>query len=361
MTVTTPAVASEFVALLEDVLGRHRPDPSRPGGEFDRALWELLDDLGLVRLSGSEAGGGSGAGWHDAAALHEQVAAHGIQLPLVEHDLLAGWLLEQLGTTALDGVLTLGRVDRDGTARGVPWAEVADHIVLVREDGSGNGAGTAVVVTPAEVAITSGRNLAGEPRDVIAGTDTAVGAALNIPADILTSLHRRAALIRAVQVCGALDAAVESTARHVSERIQFGRPLAKFQTVQHAIADAAAETALARAATQAAVDDAVASDFLDGGLTVSIAAARSCAGHASSLVVRAAHQLHGALGTTREHALHLVTVPALAWINEYGTVAEFDRVLTRAALAAESGPFQSHGGVWDLAVSSRPPSATSGR
>ncbi|WP_216694521.1 acyl-CoA dehydrogenase family protein [Dietzia psychralcaliphila] len=346
----TPAVASEFVALLTDVLGTHRPDPSRSGGGFDRPLWDLLDDLGLVRLSGSEAGGGSGAGWHDAVALHEQVAAHGIQLPLVEHDLLAGWVLERLGRPAPHGVLTLGQVDNDGIARGVPWAGVADQIVLIREDGSGNG--TAQVLAPSEVTVSSGRNLAGEPRDVITDIGTAGGSALDIPVEVLRSLRHRAALIRAVQVCGALDAAVESTARHVSERIQFGRPLAKFQAVQHAVADAAAETALARAATQAAVDEAVAGDFLGHGLTVSIAAARSCAGHASSLVVRAAHQLHGALGTTREHSLHLVTVPALAWINEYGTVAEFDRVLTRAALAAESGPFQGHGGVWDLAVSS---------
>lgn len=359
MTVTTPAAEPEFVALLTDVLGRHRPDPSRTGGEFDRPLWDLLDELGLVRLSGSEAGGGSGAGWHDAAVLHEQVARHGIQLPLVEHDLLAGWLLEQLGEAVPDGVLTLGRVDRDGIARDVPWAAVADRIVLVREDGAGNG--TAEVVTPADVTITSARNLAGEPRDVVTGLETVAETAFDIPGDTLVSLRHRAALIRAVQVCGALDGAVESTARHVSERIQFGRPLAKFQAVQHAVADAAAETALARAATQAAVDEAVAGDFLADGLTVSIAAARSCAGHASSLVVRTAHQLHGALGTTREHALHLVTVPALAWINEYGTVAEFDRVLTRAALAAERGPLRRSGGVWDLAVSSQIPSAPSDR
>jgi acyl-CoA dehydrogenase len=142
-----------------------------------------------------------------------------------------------------------------------------------------------------------------------------------------------------VQICGALDAAVAATVRHTTDRVQFGRSLSQFQAVQHRLADAAAEAALARAATWAALDEAVSTDFAGPGLDVSIAVARSCAGHAGSVVV----------GTTREHSLHQLPVPILAWTNEFGTVAEFDEFLTRAAIASEvAGGQGAAGGVWAL-------------
>ncbi|EAQ00585.1 Acyl-CoA dehydrogenase, C-terminal [Janibacter sp. HTCC2649] len=363
---STPQQADpEFVALVTEVLRKHRPDPTRESGVLDRDFWTLLEGLGLSRLTGGEASGGSGANWYDAAFLHEQVAAHGLQLPLAEHDLLACWLLEELGLDLPGGLTTLGHVGADGAAHAVPWAAVADQILLLR--GQGQGPRHLQVVTPGEVSLDPGRNLAGETRDTISGLDTLNSRRFEVGTDLVEALRHRASLIRAIQVCGALDAAVSATVDFASERVQFGRSLAQFQAVQHRLADAAAEAALARAATRAALDEAVATQFTGGGLTVSIAAARSCAGHASSVVVRAAHQLHGAIGTTQEHALHLLTVPAMAWVNEYGTVGEFDTVLTRAALSAEAAATNSPtdltsaaaGGVWSL-ISDQTASAPSG-
>ena len=68
-----------------------------------------------------------------------------------------------------------------------------------------------------------------------------------------------------------------------------------------------------------------------------MAVARSCAGHAASVVVRNAHQVHGAIGTTREHALQRYTRLALAWRSEYGSVHYWDEQVTAAAVAA-GGP-----------------------
>ena len=140
----------------------------------------------------------------------------------------------------------------------------------------------------------------------------------------------RGALMRAVQMTGAMDSAVDLTVRHAAERKQFGRPLAAFQAVQHLTADTAAEAALARAATDAALGQAVATQFAGDGLLFSIAVARSVCGHCGSAVVRNAHQVHGAIGTTREHVLHRVTMPILAWTNDFGSVADWDRLLGQA-------------------------------
>jgi alkylation response protein AidB-like acyl-CoA dehydrogenase len=152
----------------------------------------------------------------------------------------------------------------------------------------------------------------------------------------------RGALMRAVQMTGAMDAAVDLTVRHASERKQFGRPLAAFQAVQHLAADAAAEAALARAATDAALTQAVATQFAGDGLLFSVAVARSVCGHSGSTVLRNAHQVHGAIGTTREHILHRLTMPILAWINDFGSVAEWDALLEAAAREAGGA------GLWEL-------------
>lgn len=58
---------------------------------------------------------------------------------------------------------------------------------------------------------------------------------------------------------------------HVSTRNQFGRPLARFQAVQNLVADMAAESALARAATEAALDASIRSDWAGEDLPFRIA------------------------------------------------------------------------------------------
>ncbi len=356
---SVPAQADPaLVALFNDVLGDYRPQADSATGAFDRDLWDLLVNLGLTRLTGDEDDGGSGATWYDAAALHEVAARYGVQIPLVEHDLLATWLLSTLGMPVPGGIATIGWVEAGATSTSVPWAAVADEIVLVHSDPTGRQ--RVRVVAPADITISPGENIAGLPRDTVSEMPSTGWAEVN--PNTVVSLRNRAALARAIQVCGAMDAALEMTVRHTSERSQFGRPLANFQAVQHRLAAAAAEAALARAATRAALDEAVATDFLGVDVDTAIAVARSLAGHAGSAVVRSAHQLHGAMGTTMEHPLRLVTVPILGWLNEHGTVAEFDAQLTRAVLASEASTAgaESPRGLWSLVSDQRPPSAPTG-
>ena len=141
----------------------------------------------------------------------------------------------------------------------------------------------------------------------------------------------RLGLATAVAMTGAMDAAVDLTIRHVRERTQFGRPLAAFQAVQSLVADAASEAALARAATDAALAEAVESGFGTPGLAASIAAARSVCARSGSVVVRATHQAHGAIGTTLEHALHRVTMPLLTWTTAAGPVPDAEDAVAAAA------------------------------
>ncbi|MUL78231.1 acyl-CoA dehydrogenase [Mycolicibacterium sp. CBMA 226] len=340
---STPTVDRDLIDMMEAVFAGYRLSHDTGSADArvscDRALWQRLDELGLARLTGSEQSGGSGASWRESTELLTAAVRHGIRLPLAEHDLLACWLLEAVGQEVDDAVRTIHVVSRPGRPQALtPWAGAADRIVTVWRSDDGYRVAdvdaTAIIIAP-------GRNLIGELRGTIS-VDASGWSGHAVAPELIAELKRKAALVRAIQVCAALDCAIAASVEHVMSRIQFGRPLAKFQAIQNLIADAAAEAALGRSATEAALHNALETGWLTDHLDFQIAVARSCAGHAASVVTRNAHQVHGAIGTTREHRLHEWTRAALAWRSEYGSVHFWDRKV--AAAAAEAGG----AGLWAL-------------
>lgn len=323
-----------LVDMMDAVFAEYRGTQPQADDRLSRQLVEL----GLARLTGPEEAGGSGAGWYEAAELLSAAARHGVRVPLAEHDLLACWLLDATGLPSTGAVRTVCLLDEHGASRGVPWAAGAERIVVVWNAG---GEYRAADVDTERLAVTAGFNTIGEPRDTVTA-DVSILDGTSVPADLVTQLWLKSALVRAIQVCAALDRIVQLSVEHATSRVQFGRPLARFQAVQHLIADLAAEAALARAATEAALTTAVSTDWSGQSLEFRVAAARSCAGHATSVVVRNAHQVHGAIGTTQEHRLHEFTRAALAWRSEFGSVRYWDQRVTDAALAAGAS------GLWNL-------------
>ena len=326
---SAPHIEPALADMMDAVFAEHGHDAD---------LWSRLDDLGLVRLTGAEDAGGSGAGWLEAAELVSAAARHGARIPLAEHDLLACWLLDTAGLSVDGARRTVCLLDAQGRAAAVPWASSAERVVVVWQHGDDH---VVADVDHAALSITPGANMIGEPRDTVAADLAALSGATVTDGHIAT-LRLRAALIRAVQICAALDRALELSIEHATTREQFGRALSKFQAVQHLVSDIACEAALARSATEAALSAAVASDWTAPNLEFLVASARSCAGHATSVVVRNAHQVHGAIGTTSEHRLHDFTRAALAWRSEFGSMRHWDGLLTDIALRA--GP----DGLWAL-------------
>ncbi|ETT25295.1 acyl-CoA dehydrogenase [Rhodococcus aetherivorans] len=334
-----PDVEPDLSDLMHAVFAKHAGKHAAGGPtadkirELDTALWAELSELGLTRLTGSPETGGSGASWLEAAELLSAAAAAGVRTPVAEHDLLAGALLEEAGLPADEKLRTVAILDPSGMASSVPWASAAESILAVWHAGDQRFIAD---VPASSFNIMAGTNLVGEPRDrVQIDLDNMSGTP--ITDDAVERYLLKGALTRAIMVSSALDHALALSCEHVTARTQFGRPLARFQAVQHLIADAAAECALARAATEAALAAAIRSDDWSGGdLLFRIAVARSCVGHAATTVVRNAHQVHGAIGTTNEHSLHRYTRAALAWRAEFGSVTYWDRRL--AAIAGAAGP-----------------------
>ncbi len=327
---TAPEVEPALADLMDAVFADYRRSSTPANTGLDSDLWRRLDELGLVRLTCAEQRGGSGAGWYEATELLTAAVRHGVRIPLAEHDLLACWLLETTGVQVDDAVRTVCLLDQAGTASGVPWASSAERIVVVWQD---DGGYLAVDAEPGEISISPGANMIGEPRDTVVA-DLGSLAGIPVAGDVVTKVRLKSALVRSTQVCAALDQALALSIDHVTSREQFGRPLSKFQAVQHLISGIAAEAALARSATEAALSAAVLSDWSAPHLEFLVAAARSCAGHAASVVVRDAHQVLGAIGTTSEHRLHEFTRAALAWRSEFGSMRYWDDQVTDMALRA---------------------------
>jgi alkylation response protein AidB-like acyl-CoA dehydrogenase len=128
----------------------------------------------------------------------------------------------------------------------------------------------------------------------------------------LDNERRRGALLRSVQIVGALERVRDLTVRYAGEREQFGQPLNRFQAVQQQLAELAGAVALAAAA----VDEAVAEPT-----GKRIAVAKVVAGASAGRGAAIAHQVHGAIGFTHEHVLHRFTTRLWRWRDEFGTEA----------------------------------------
>ena len=312
---------------------------------FDAQLWRNLEETGLARLTSAA---DMGAGPHELAVALYGVARHAGAVPLAETDALAAWLGQQAGVELPDGPLTVGVADAEtesgrvtGTAEAVPWARACRTVLAVSDPG-GLSVG---LLDSASSTLREIHNLAGEPRDsivfdVMAGQLHAVDPAMG------AELQRRGAWARCVQIIGALDGAAALSVEHARQRVQFGRPLSAFQSVQQSLAGMAGEIERARAAVELAVAAADEHGFDSPYTDYAVTVAKVVVGRAVGPVTTIAHQLHGAIGVTREHPLWLFTLRAQSWVADYGTTNHYARRLGRLALAAADP--------WDLVTGDLP-------
>lgn len=323
---------------LVDDLGRRSYDAGmgRRGvpDRFDAELWRHLEETGLARLTSTP---DMDAGPSELAVALYGLARHAAAVPVAETDALAGWLGQRAGLELPDGPLTVAVADADtdgarvaGTAQDVPWARACTTVLAVRgRDGLRVG-----VLDPASSTLHEGHNLAGEPRDSLL-FDVAADQLHAVDAALEAELVRRGAWSRCVQLIGVLDAAAALSVKHTRERIQFGRALSAFQSVQQSLAAMAGEIERARAAVELAVAAAAEHGFESPHTDFAVTVAKVAVGCAIGPVTTTAHQLHGAIGVTSEHPLWLFTLRAQSWTSDYGTTNHFARRLGRLALAAE--------------------------
>ena len=288
----------------------------KPG--YPKAVWSALDEAGMTAIGDVDEGD---LGLADAMALIERSAYHTLPVPLAE-TILARRLLAKAGMDVPGGALSVAppSANRDGKAAGVAWGGSVGGIVVA------TGADTLALID-AGGAVTPSFNMAGEPRDTIDLARAKVIASAPL-ADAARIVEAEGALVRAVQMSGAMSRVLDHCLTWANDRVQFGRPIARFQAIQHLMAELAAEAAAASAASLMAVEDTAAR-----GDRLSIAIAKARSGEAAGRVCAIAHEVFGAMGFTQEHALHYATRRLWSWRNEFGAEVQWQSEIGRTIAA----------------------------
>lgn len=327
---------NETARLLDDSTDRllrdHLSDPLRrrsPG--LRAALLAEIAEAGLSLALAPAEDGGLGATLSEAAVIAWRWGFHAAPLPIVEI-LLAGLLPAQVRERICDGDLALAET-RIGPSSARLAGACAGHapagLLAVAAAPSGN--------TMSEYPVSAGdirHALSGEVQVLLTGSPDPVSAA-----GVALDAHRFAvagALLTAAAMSGAMGRALEIASEHANTRAQFGKPLAKFQAIQHMLAEAASEHLLAQAALARAL-----SDFDEAAPhALSWRAAKAQAGHAATKVAAVAHQVLGAIGFTDEHDLHFYTTRLWSWRDEWGRQAVCEAQAGRDATADPRGLWQ---------------------
>ncbi len=306
---------------------------------YDPALWRQMAELGWLGLAVPDEHGGLGAGFVNLCLLVEEQGRAILPGPFLSTVVLGAQAIARFGSpeqqraqlpAVADGerIIAVARTapggdweptrvgvraarDRDGyvldgAAILVDYAHVADLVlVLARLDEALSAflvpSGAAGMTVRAQHSIGDDR-----PHEVtFAGVQLSEDAVLGRPGQgepIARALASWGAAARCAELVGIGQRVLEMTVEYATERTAFGAPIGTFQAVQHHCADMAAGVLASRAITREAVWRVAAGDA-DAEETVAVAKA-----WVSDAVARTSalgHQVHGAIGFTAEHDLHL--------------------------------------------------------
>ncbi len=310
----------------------------------DAVTWDDIDEIGIADVLVPEERGGSGADWDDACAVLQAAGHWQVPLPLAEamiaRKLLAEAELEMAPSRLSIAANTVGTLSGSGrackfsgTLSSVPWGRDVAHVVTTL---SFDGRTHVVVLAVADAIVHRRTNIADEPRDDLQFTDASAQAAAAISREA-QHLFDYAALARIAQIAGALQSALERSIGYALERKQFGRPIGQFQAVQQQLALFGAEVAAATCASRSAAIAASA-----GEVSFEIAAAKLRANQAIGIATAIAHQVHGAIGFTREYALRRATQRLWSWRSEYGNDRYWSERLGRTVIEQGADRFWEH-------------------
>jgi len=332
------------------------------GQAFDRETWRRGAELGWASLIvAEELGGGSvsGEGLIDATIIAEQFGRLAAPGPFLAVNVVAAALAEATNASAhaeLIGRLVAG--EAIGTwaccAPDRGWDPVAGAVEAA-PDGEGyrlTGAHERVeAATDADVFLVLSRAPEGltqfvVPRDADGlsvspltsldltrgfgrvsydGVRVAPSALVGEAGGAESAVERQfqiAVVLQCAELAGVVEKVLTFTSQWMSDRFTFGRPLASYQALKHRFADMTLWSHAAQATTAAAAA-AAAQRRADAAELVSIA--KSYAGQRATDIIQDCVQLHGGLGVTWEHDIHVYLRRAAVDRVTWGTPAEHRR------------------------------------
>ena len=346
---------------------------------LDRATWREICDAGWAGVLVPDTLGGVGLGPAEAALIALELGRGLAPEPFVASALLPTLALVPLAEAAAVRDLLACLVD-GRTVAALAWQESAGHYApaapalqlladgaTVRLSGpakclvplasavdgflvsaSANGAAALVWVAAdtAGLRVETTRTVDGQTTGTIDLRDVQLPAEAVLAqgpavADALIEAVRMARLMSAFELVGVLERALESTVAYTKQRVQFGRPIATYQALQHRMVDMWMQGQLARAAADNALE-LVCAQAAPEAITLAVSAARARAASAALLVCKGAIQLHGAMGIADETDVGLCLKRSLvlsAWLGNahWHRTHYLDLLLRQGRLADDTG------------------------
>jgi alkylation response protein AidB-like acyl-CoA dehydrogenase len=337
---------------------------------FEPSYWRQGAELGWVSmLVPEELGGGSvsGNGASDLALVAHAFGVHVAPGPLIPCNIVAAALArsgsEQQQSEVLPAIIAGEQIATWADTELPPHDRLGETALRAETDGDGfvltgikspveagaqadlllvsatTDAGLTQFLVPADadgISITPLRSVDMVRRyarielsGVKVPANALVGAAGEAAADVEQQLHV-AGVIQSAEMCGAADAAFDITLDWAFSRYSFGRPLASYQEIKHRFADMKmwleASHGLADSAARHVSRD-------DADTAIAVSAAKAYAGQYLAELIQDCVQLHGGIGVTYEHDIHLflrrVTVDRLT----YGTPSDHHRRIGELRIA----------------------------
>jgi acyl-CoA dehydrogenase len=326
-------VAETAARIFQDVCDPGAVNRAADAG-WKAPAWAALEEAGLTLAWVPDSLGGAGAELTDGFAVLREAGRSAVALPVAE-TLLAGWLLAGAGIASPKGAMACGPVrDADriilaksgtvsGRLRAIAFAREARHLALLAER---EGGGEAVALVEIGTAgIGNGASIAGDALNTVQ-LEGVRPVAVAPAGAARAGFALMGAAVRAMQMAGALEAILDLAVAYANERVAFGRPIAKFQAVQHNLARLAGEVAAAIAAAGSAADAIAAtsgSAGFDDGVFLEATSAKIRVGEAAGEGAAIAHQVLGAIGFTKEHVLHRFTQRLWAWRDDFGNESQW--------------------------------------
>jgi 3-oxocholest-4-en-26-oyl-CoA dehydrogenase beta subunit len=299
----------------------------------DREVWAEFARSDLLGVALPEDVGGSGHGIMELAVLLEEVGRRVAPLPLYSTIVLGALPIAEFGTgeqrkrllvPVLEGTSLLtaaleesARHDPlvpstsavrdgsgwrlDGVKVSVPHAPLADRMVVSAAVDGGTGL---FLVDPGSsgVDIEPTRSTHREVQGtvVLNGALVPEDDVLSLDPDALAFVHRHAIAGMCATAVGVLDEAVKITASYISQREQFGRPIATFQGATIKAADAYIDTEAVRATTWSAIWRLASGLEADEELAI----AKYWVAYGGQNAVHNCQHLHGGMGVDTDYPIH---------------------------------------------------------
>lgn len=273
-------------------------------------MWQAITESGFLDALVDEEHDGAGLSLTDIGPLFQAIGAQPAPLPVAE-TIVARALIAKAGVERPEGPIILVT----GAAQPVPCAAVATHALV--DDGEILRLVPVDALSPLPVGAYHSLSMR--------LTGTASGATLPRPA---SGLRPIAAVVRAALIAGAAERLTHISTLFANERVQFGKPIGRQQSVQHMLAVMGEDMIACRIAAQLG---------LSKGLEVPVAvaaAAKATASAAAPRIAATAHAVHGAIGISEEYDLQLLTRRLHEWRLADGSEGYWEKLLGAARLAS---------------------------